>query len=61
MMSKRRRTSSDIETDDSDDDSGQYPITPASIRKRKKLDPVSYRLVRLLLFLAEFSKYEERK
>lgn len=39
-MSKRRRTSSDIETDDSDD-SEQFAATPA-VRKRKKLDPVSF-------------------
>ena len=38
-MSKRRRTSSEIETDDTDEDSEQFPITPA-IRKKKKLDPV---------------------
>lgn len=39
-MNKRRRTSSDIETDDSDD-SEQFATVPA-VRKRKKLDPVSF-------------------
>lgn len=39
-MSKRRRTSSDIETDDSED-SEQYTTVPA-VRKRKKLDPVRF-------------------
>ena len=37
-MNKRRRTSSDIETEDSDD-SEQFTAQPA-VRKRKKLDPV---------------------
>jgi len=43
MMSKRRRTSSDIDTD-SDDDSGLYPNSTPAVRKRKKLDPVSFSL-----------------
>ena len=42
-MAKRRRTSSDIETDDSDDSEEQFTVTPA-VRKRKKLDPVSFSL-----------------
>ena len=41
MNNKRRRTSSDIETDDSDDSEEQFASTPA-VRKRKKLDPVSF-------------------
>ena len=41
MMSKRRRTSSEIDSD-SDDDSGLYPNNTPAVRKRKKLDPVSF-------------------
>ncbi|XP_070490389.1 protein polybromo-1 isoform X5 [Chironomus tepperi] len=39
MMSKRRRTSSEIDSD-SDDDSGLYPNNTPAVRKRKKLDPM---------------------
>lgn len=50
-MNKRRRTSSDIETDDSDD-SEQLTTLPA-IRKRKKLDPVSF-LKRIIIYQLSF-------
>lgn len=46
-MSKRRRTSSDIDSEESDD-SEQYPVTPA-IRKKKKLDPVD--LYEIIIFV----------
>lgn len=48
-MSKRRRTSSDIDSEESDD-SEQFPVTPA-IRKKKKLDPVNIQSLLLLLLL----------
>lgn len=40
-MNKRRRTSSDLETDDSEESEEQFPTVPIVGRKRKKLDPVS--------------------
>lgn len=50
MSNKRRRTSSDVDSEESDD-SEQFPMTPA-IRKRKKLDPVcNFAIVVLLIFL----------
>lgn len=52
-MSKRRRTSSDIDSEESDE-SEQFPVTPA-IRKKKKLDPVSFWFS--LLFLLLFFTY----
>lgn len=49
MMSKRRATSSEIDSE-SDDDLGLYSNNTPTVRKRKKLDPVRFFLL-LLLFL----------
>lgn len=54
-MNKRRRTSSDIETDDSDD-SEQFAAVPA-VRKRKKLDPVRFHHFQLNFEINFFLKF----
>lgn len=53
MMSKRRRTSSEIDSE-SDEDLGLYPNNTPAVRKRKKLDPVRLFIIIIVIIISIF-------
>lgn len=57
-MSKRRRTSS-VASRGQDEESGETDAAPEPARKKKKLDPVSSKILLQVFFLPDVFIYQE--